>query len=350
MEKGLNELKHTVTIVSLNFNKYNRIQKYFLSKLKLISTLFNYGKNCDILFINRFGIIESTLFILYSKLTRKKLIFELTELPFSVFGGTRKDFYLKYTSKFKRYILIFFIYPFVDAFVVISENLRGFVSKSFRKKLFIEKIPIIVDYEYYQQDIGKELEFVHPNMLHTTVLNNEKEGIISILDAMAILKDKYNFIIHFYLTSKKGIPSLLKEINRKIIVHNLQDVIHFLGDISEDDLLFYQKNCDLIVINKPTNQQNMYNFSSKLGEYLALGKPLIITRVGEVTNYLEEKKNCFFIPENDSNAIAEKILFVLQKPEMVKEIELNNKSLAKNYFDYKINTQKLSKFIYKIYS
>lgn len=61
----------------------------------------------------------------------------------------------------------------------------------------------------------------------------------------------------------------------------------FTGYLSHEDLKDYLSKASMVIINKYRNQQNEHCFSTKLGEYLAAAKPVIITNVGEAMNWLE---------------------------------------------------------------
>ena len=68
------------------------------------------------------------------------------------------------------------------------------------------------------------------------------------------------------------------------------------------------------------SEQNRYNFATKIGEYCALGKPIITTGVGEVSNYFNDGINCVFIPQHNPNIIAEKIIYLLNNPALASKI------------------------------
>ena len=92
----------------------------------------------------------------------------------------------------------------------------------------------------------------------------------------------------------------------------------------------------------------MYCFSTKLGEYLAASKPLIITNVGEAMNWLKDKKSAYIIPPKDKQALANAIVKAVENPIERKRIGLNGQDVCKNSFDYRVWGKALVDFLMKI--
>ena len=125
---------------------------------------------------------------------------------------------------------------------------------------------------------------------------------------------------------------------------NLTEYVHFIGDLDEQTLLAFQQHCSMVVINKVDSLQNRYNFATKLGEYLALGKPVITTLIGEVSAYLKNNVNCLELPPNESDIISAKIKLVLSNPVLAEGIAQNGKNIAKQRFDIRVTGDSLSEF------
>ena len=126
---------------------------------------------------------------------------------------------------------------------------------------------------------------------------------------------------------------MLDEIDVIIKDHKLEDNIHFLGNISHEELVAYQKECSLVVINKPVNEQNLFNFPTKIAECLAMGIPIITTDIGELGHFLTDNVNALLIKDESCEAIADKIQYVLTNPELIHDILINGKVTVAEKFD-----------------
>jgi len=59
-------------------------------------------------------------------------------------------------------------------------------------------------------------------------------------------------------------------------------------------------------------------FPTKIGEYLASGRPVINNSVGEITRFLEDGVNAAYLCPGDSKLYGDKILEALDNPERAK--------------------------------
>lgn len=296
----------------------------------------------DILFIYGFGWITKLKIIRTAHIRGIKTVLEVNEYPYSIVGS-RRDKYLKYFILIKRCCLNRFVFPLADGFIVISEPLYLYISKHKAPAAKIIKVPIIVDYNYYQVEVTQP-ECIKPYILHSSTMNDNRDGISDVFNAISEVNKRSSTKIHFYLTSKLALAETWTNVRKIIQERNLKDYVHFLGDLDEQILLAYQQHCSMVVLNKVDSLQNRYNFATKLGEYLSLGKPVITTLIGEAKNYLKNNENCLEIPPNRPDVISEKIRNLLNNPSLASKIGENGRKLAKDSFDIRVNGKKLSEF------
>ena len=122
----------------------------------------------------------------------------------------------------------------------------------------------------------------------------------------------------------------------------------FTGYISDEELKENLSKASLVIINKYPNQQNTYCFSTKLGEYLAAGKPVIITNVGEAMNWLKDGESAYIVEPNDTDSLAKAIVDAFNNSEKRKMIGINGQKICKECFDYRNYGAKLQHFFNSI--
>ena len=130
--------------------------------------------------------------------------------------------------------------------------------------------------------------------------------------------------------------------------YNLQETVCFLGYLDRDKLLEYQQRCSVVIINKHLTLQNQYCFATKIGEYLALSKPIIITNVGEATYYLKDGHNSYVVEAGNPNLIADKIIEVFKDSLKAKRIGCEGHKLVEKEFNYMYQTKRLIDYFQKI--
>lgn len=101
-----------------------------------------------------------------------------------------------------------------------------------------------------------------------------------------------------------------------------------------------------MIINKYNTQQNRYCFSTKLGEYLALKKPVIITNIGEAMNYLNET-NAYIVEPGDPQLIANNIISIINNKEKSKRIAENAYQLTLKEFNSTYQTKRIISYFTK---
>jgi glycosyltransferase involved in cell wall biosynthesis len=75
-------------------------------------------------------------------------------------------------------------------------------------------------------------------------------------------------------------------------------------------------------------------FPTKLGEYLAAGKPVVTNSVGEIPNFLEDGVNASLISPGDIEGFASGICRVLDDPHYGRTLGCLGRKVAEHYFHY----------------
>lgn len=274
---------------------------------------------------------EKVICIAHSK--GATVVKDLGELPFGTVRENRK-------SIRNRQRMLSKVFPILDGFIPISDSLFDLAKNNASKTATILKVPIMVDFSKYElPDRSDEVEI--PYIFHSGTLSEQKDGILGMIEAFGMASKMMSMPIKFISTGFMNSSPHSKEIADLIKTYDLQDKLVFTGYLSHDELREYLSKASLTIINKYATQQNRYCFSTKLGEYLAAGKPVIMTRVGEAVNYLKDGETAFFVEPGDVAQLSEKIRFVLTHREIAIKVGKNGKNLCKEVFDYRVYGNKL---------
>ena len=144
-----------------------------------------------------------------------------------------------------------------------------------------------------------------------------------------------------------GYKGDLERLIEKVNGLNLSGIIHILGNKDSSEIPIILANSDFLILTRPDNNQARAGFPTKLGEYLASKKPVIITKTGEVTNYLADNRSAYLVEPGDINGIAEKILFAINDKQAEK-IGLEGFRVAEKFFDYKLYSHELLNVLNKV--
>ena len=251
-----------------------------------------------------------------------KIVRELCELPY----GTQSD---SAKNKLLRSLYEKFVMPHFDGFIAISQALEQYAHSICSGKTPIIKIPILIDVNQYN-DINP---YIHnnPYIFHAGTMYERKDAIVSTIKAFAIASKKIGNSLDFILAGPESPHK--SELEQIISDNDLYNNIHFIGSLTHNEVLSYQKGAWLTILNKHDNPQNRNGFSTKLGDVLLAGTPVITTTVGEANNFLRDGESALITQPGDTEAIAELIVRAYNNPKLLASISMTGKQIAKECFD-----------------
>jgi len=230
-----------------------------------------------------------------------------------------------------------------DAFIVINNQLKKFQFEDLRLNIPCIVVPILID----ESIIENKLK-IRKSIVYTGTFLERKDGILTILKAFSYFKVKFPDYKLFLTGSPQSSPDY-KNIIDLIKQLKIIDSVIFTGYLSEIELREIIFSAELLIIAKPANRQNYYNFPTKIGEYLISGRPILSTKVGVVGELLSDGENIFFT-ENDPESMSWKMKFIVTNKQLASKIGKNGESFAKLNFNYIHHSERMIEFFKDINS
>lgn len=221
--------------------------------------------------------------------------------------------------------------------VVINQQLLNYMKKELNDKKLNIIVPVLV--EDFKR---KEKLPIKNTIVYTGTYRERKDGILTILKSFAEINTKYQDF-KLVLTGSPQRSKDYKKIVKTIAANKLESQIIFTGYLSEEDLWDELFTARMLIITKPENRQNFYNFPTKMGEYLISGRPVISTRVGVVGEIMEDNINIIFTRYNSSD-ISKKMEFVINNPELATKIGNKGREFALSNFNYLVHAERMLNF------
>lgn len=148
----------------------------------------------------------------------------------------------------------------------------------------------------------------------------ETKGLLETIRAGKILKDKdYNFILHCV-----GDGEIRGKAEKEVETLALQNQVKFTGYIPENEVTEYFFNSDLFIF--PT--RHIEGFPNVLFKAVAVGMPIVTTKIRAAADYLKEPENCLFSTQEPEN-IAEKIIQLIENKESRQTMSKENLKFGK---------------------
>ena len=124
--------------------------------------------------------------------------------------------------------------------------------------------------------------------------------------------------------------------------------LKMLNGLSHKDAVRIMAGARCLVLARPDSLQARAGFPTKLGEYLALGRPVVVTKVGEIPRYLEDGVSAYLVEPGDVAGLAKKINEVFADPVLAEQIGISGREVALKNFDYKVHAEELRDWIRSI--
>lgn len=192
-----------------------------------------------------------------------------------------------------------FICKHLDAFVFQSEGAKEFFHLSPKQKAIVIHNSVVVPQDKYPIPSARDNRIVTVGRLHP------QKNPQLLVAAFALIADKYpDVTLEFY-----GDGALKEEIQAKIYGLGLAERVHLHP--SRKDIFDCIRKARLFVLT--SDYEGMPN---ALMEAMALGLPCVSTdcRPGGARTLIESGKNGIIVPTRNVNALAEKMMYMLDNP------------------------------------
>jgi|GEM_PF-619789 glycosyltransferase involved in cell wall biosynthesis len=192
-----------------------------------------------------------------------------------------------------------FHYRNFDGLLVITDYLYKYFKEDFHYRKPVILVPMVVDVERFEHKSGPPSH----KIVFSGEIDNKKEGVDILIKAFSRISGNHpEFTLNLYGRASdeatgRGIRDLIAGLGlgEKVLLH---------GYKGREEMTEILQDADIFVFTRPVSLQATYGFSTKLGEYLAAGKPLLATKVGEIEKYLRDGENAFLCDCNEDSITA----------------------------------------------
>ncbi|MCK9482167.1 MAG: glycosyltransferase family 4 protein [Bacteroidia bacterium] len=356
--RGLVELGNNVIVYSTYFGKdleihsinnikYRALRRktnsYIRNKLSLFESLFriialllssNNKTQVIILVSNSLLLIYPLYFI--CRIQKIIFIQEKSEFPFVLYkksnlGKLYSSFYVNTT------------YKLFDGLIIMTYKLEEYFKNKIKENSKTIVIPMTVEPNRFNIESKNNLgEYI----AYCGDIGGNKDGVQNLITSFSYLADDFPTLRLLLIGDSKN-PNEL--VNLKIHVQKIKckNVI-FYGMVPRDEIPPLLCNAKVLALARPSSLQSTGGFPTKLGEYLSTGIPTIVTKVGDIPLYLKDNENAFLVNPDDNKAFAAKIRFVLNNYDKALSVAKNGKRLVYDTFNYKVQAERIEKYLLEL--
>ena len=229
----------------------------------------------------------------------------------------------------------------IDLLGIMTKNLIEHYRPLSNAKARILHLPMTVNMSRFGSQSETEPRFNKPYIAYTGTFNNAKDGVDILIKSF--IKISNNF--PEYTLYLAGFYHYDVALNDEIV--NKSDIrsrIINIGVLQKDEIPAFLQQASLLVMARPDSRQAQGGFPTKLGEYLATGNPVCVTKVGEIPDYLVDNESAFLAEPGNVDSFADAMDRALSNPENAKIIGLKGKVVAEKNFDAQLQAKRLYNF------
>lgn len=127
---------------------------------------------------------------------------------------------------------------------------------------------------------------------------------------------------------------------KKVKEYGLEDKVIFTGAVPLDEAPVYIRAMDIATAPYADPTQ-VYGSSTKFYEYMATGRATIASRLGQMADVIEDGVTGMLVKPGDSGDLTEKILYLLDRPELREEMGVKAREVCLANFTWQRNADRI---------
>lgn len=229
----------------------------------------------------------------------------------------------------------------IDLFGVMTKTLITYYKTMAKPEAKFMHLPMTVDLSRFA-DVATTNDYKKPYIAFTGTMTNQKDGVDVLIKAFAKIADKYP-AYHLYMAGFWHYDVPMQE--QLIAELGLKERIHYIGTLSRDQIPSFVCNAAILALSRPDSHQAQGGFPTKLGEYLATGNPVCVTKVGEIPDYLKDNVSAFMAEPGNVDSFADAMDRALSDDEKAKRVGANGRKVAEEHFNAEVQAKRLVEFL-----
>jgi glycosyltransferase involved in cell wall biosynthesis len=221
------------------------------------------------------------------------------------------------------------VYRLFDGMLVMTPALMEYLGPALRKGAGMLHAPMTAETQRFNSSFPRPMEGRY--VAYAGAPGGTKDGVPTLLEAFALLSKQHTDLKLCIVGDGPG-PGVLDALSSLAARLGIADRLVLAGRLDPDQVPPYLCNAEALCLARPDNRQAAGGFPTKLGEYLATGVPVVVTRVGSVPDYLEHGTSAFLSPPDDPAAFAAALDMALSDPASRARVGAAGRRLALEHF------------------
>ena len=235
------------------------------------------------------------------------------------------------------------IFPKLDICLVMTDVLINHYKKfsGLKETIAFLKVPMTVDLRRFD-GISIKKQYGRPYIAYCGSGGFYTNGLDILIRSFSLIAPEFPdlrlYIAAFWGQDGDRMIELIHETKMK-------EKITYLGILEREEIPSFLFGAEVLVLPRPKSRQAKGGFPTKLGEYLATGKPVCASKVGEIPDYLVDGVSAYLCEPGNIESLADSLRRALINKEEAARIGLNGKRIAYLNFNMKFQAKRIFEFL-----
>ncbi len=260
-------------------------------------------------------------------------IHEDCELPFPSGSSDAR-------TRVRRWLYERVAFRWFDGCLAISAFLEDYCRSHLRPTGGVLTVPILIDVPAFQRAAGT------PPVGDAIVYcgYSTHRDVFALVDAFAVIADATPEL-RLRVIGGTLKPELLPDLHEHARRLAVDDRLELLGKVKRDELPPLLAAARILAMPRPDAPFSRAGLPTKLGEYLATGRPVVVSAVGDIPRYLSDGVDAYLVPPDDARAFAERLRHVIGHEDEARRVASAGRETARARFDPAVHGTRMIGFI-----
>jgi glycosyltransferase involved in cell wall biosynthesis len=232
------------------------------------------------------------------------------------------------------------VFRLFDGCIAISSLLEDYCGRYLRPGAGVLLVPILVDVLAFDADAGS-LSGDGDAVVYCGYATHPE--VLDLVKGFAIVAEA-NPGLRLQVIGGSLRPHLLPKLWELARELGVADRLELVGMVKRDELPQRLRAARVLVLPRPDAPFSRAGLPTKLGEYLAAGRPVVVSSVGDIPSYLRDGVDAYLCAPGDVPGFAARLAHVLDHPVEAAEVGLRGRETAVARFDPVVHGRRIIEF------
>jgi glycosyltransferase involved in cell wall biosynthesis len=311
--------------------------------LRLARRIWRARRTLSSLFLYNMSGFDAWPVVLTARVLRIPVVMDITDEWHDPSVPIRRLGFARYCFQLLSVALEFIVFRGASRIIVVTRHLERRVE---RYKSKVHRLPMLFDPDRFEDGTAERTGAAGPSILYAGNIST-LEGIDILIEAMAQLTGGAGAATLRIIGAPTQGDSI--ERYRDLAVRlGVADRVAFLPPLDRDKYAAALRGADLLVVPRTTSRGSQAGFPYKLGEYLATGRPVVVTRFGDVEEYFAAGRDCLMCAPDDPAALAATLQYALEHGDEARAIGQRGQRRVRELFSFEAVAGQLDRMLREI--